>query len=268
VFFDSAPAEGRRNGVICLSRWSLAISLVLLIMMSLLSVVGVNSQPVPPGAVEEAKRIHQRWLEKESEDEDFVRKAWELGESDPRLKESSLAEPYVLYQMKSSQLLAFENQPLENVLSFATEYSYLFPMVSGERIVGAIDVGKNEDNEGKKLFENKGEYVEYGRHFADNYLDEIVLELRRQFPENQGYSVSYLVTHGLGHYFVISAGGHAVSITAATPTAANVLSLDENGERHRYRVMSVAEASPLVREAVRVFKARRMQREETSEGDR
>ena len=227
-----------------------------------------HSQSVPSGAIEEANKILQQWVEWEGPDRNHVRRAWHLEESDPNLGEASFVEPYVLYQMTSWQLLEFERGSLEDVLSFARVYSYVFPLVTDGRVLGAIEVGRNENREGEKFVEEKGEYVNYGMRFPDSRVDEIVLELRKKYQTVDGYTISHLITHGAGHYFVISSNGRVTGITAANAVASNILSLEEGQKRGRYPIIPVLTAEPLVKNAIEQYRIRMQERQGAREENR
>ena len=236
-----------------IKRWSCRACLAVMTMIFVLPGLG-RAQTVPPEATEEAMKILGAWVEKSKADPSWFRHKWRLDDSETDFSQAKLEKPYVLYLMHPSHFVDYLHSPESDIVSSAQLLDYGYPVVNEGEYIGSLLVDHNRGADGKKIIEEKGEYMVAGRHMANSKLDLRILELRTQYTEEEGYVVCGLTTSVAGQFVLIRRAGRTEFIAPCDPFSAGVLSpvwelgVVKDTKSGRYPVFPFDQAVPSLRE--------------------
>lgn len=228
--------------------------LAIISLLCLLPSLG-RGQTVPAGAAEEATRIIDAWKAKAETDPTWFRHKWALTDSETDFSAAALEDPYVLYMMPFDRFVGYLDSKDPDILSSAQLLCYGFPIVNKGRFIGSLMIIKNRDSEGKKYIEQSGEYVKYGRHLADEVMDQRIHELQAKFPKGERYVVCGLEIGNHGAFVLVRRGERTELITACGLLSGKTLGLEEGGEKGRFPILPFDEAVPLLRRAAEETRA-------------
>jgi hypothetical protein len=209
----------------------------------------VAAQTVPEGAVEEAHRIFNSWLEKAKSDPAWFRDKWLLADTTSDFSEAMLEDPYALYMMHPQDFVAYLKSTDLDIMSIAKLFCYAFPAINRGRLIGSLLVVENKRSDGKKIIEESAEYIEGGGHCAGAKLDQRIRELRSLFQNERGYRVCGLTTTNMGDYVLVRREGRTEFISPCSLLSGKVLSVQGEIERGGTPVLPFEQAIPLLRQA-------------------
>ena len=159
-------------------------------------------------------------------------------------QKATLGEPYISRWAIHNEFFGYENAEPARILDFASQHSYLYPVMVAGEIQGALAV--REDSSAVGGYSCSGGTV--------GFTYQRILSLRNEFPPEQGYEVSTLGTEGAGKFFVIQHNSVTEYVVPAERTSAYALSLIPVGvrpdENATYAVFRIEKAAPAIKAAV------------------
>lgn len=173
---------------------------LIVLSLSALAVWAFSAKQVVPSEVTQVAREYMDFVKKRAiEEAGFWERKWKYK---PVCAQDGikLGVPYEAYIVTSENVCDFATTA--DLMNSASFYAYTYPVYDCSELMGAILVG-----------DYKGEWRWLGRRYKNDGFVKRVLELRRQFKAEDGYSVIYLrANKGFGVSVVILLNGQPYMI--------------------------------------------------------
>lgn len=221
---------------------------------------------IPAGARHEAEKFLATWLSVAEDDLERFRQAWGIKTDETDFSKARLEPAYVIYFMEEEQVSSYDLEGEgADILSFASVLNYAFPVTNKGQYIGTLLVSQNVSQSGEKVIEEAGDYAPFGGFFADSKTDRKILDMRKDFPVQRGYSISKLRTLVMGVHLVVESEKGIEFVIPVNKVGARILMTDAPSESGDYTIVSINDAVPLLKEAAREI---RIRVEPRDEGDR
>lgn len=171
-----------------------------------------------------------------------TRSIFEGGVDSTELARATLEEAH--FKMWAVPAEAILEMDAKTLLNYANTIVYSFPILIDDRLIGAIVVGEDKNNPG--TFKRRCCY-------SASPSIERMLEVKREYPSKQGYSVVRLYVEGMGHYVVVEENSETKLIAPLTDSTAKAINLQQRQDS-KYSLMPAEEALQKMKPLAKRFK--------------